>query len=219
MTETRPGVTRILIVDDHVILREGVVSLLEAQPDFSIVGEAGTVAEAISMAAKLNPDLVLMDYGLPDGTGLEATTAILKVQPETKIVFLTVHQGDEELFSAIRSGAKGYLPKNISASEMVRQLRGLARGDAAMSSDIVGRILAEFAGSPEPVNDDAFEQLTRRELEVLQELAHGATNREIADKLYISVNTVKNHVHHILEKLDVSDRREAARRAAEHGLT
>ena len=219
MTETRPGVTRILIVDDHVILREGVVSLLEAQPDFSIIGEAGTVAEAISMAAKLNPDLVLMDYGLPDGTGLEATTAILKVQPETKIVFLTVHQDDEELFSAIRSGARGYLPKNISGSEMVRQLRGLARGDAAMSSDIVGRILAEFARSPEPVKDGAFEQLTRRELEVLQEVARGATNREIADKLYISVNTVKNHVHHILEKLDVSDRREAARRAAEHGLT
>jgi DNA-binding NarL/FixJ family response regulator len=136
-----------------------------------------------------------------------------------KIVFLTVHQADEELFSAIRSGAKGYLPKNITASEMVRQLRGLAQGDAAMSSDIVGRILAEFARSPEPFKDGTFEQLTRRELEVLQEIARGATNREISDRLCISVNTVKNHVHHILEKLDVGDRHEAAKVAAENGLT
>ncbi len=219
MSMASPGVIRILVVDDHVILREGLVSLLKTQPDFRVVGEAGTVDEAIGLAQELKPELVLMDYSLPDGTGLDATQAILEVRPDIKIVFLTVHEGDDVLFGAIRSGARGYLSKNISATEMVGRLRGLAQGQAALTGDQVGRILTEFARSPEPIGEDAFEELTPREVEVLKELAHGASNQEIADALFISVNTVRNHVHNILQKLDVANRDEAARMARKRGLS
>jgi DNA-binding NarL/FixJ family response regulator len=218
MSMTNASAVRILVVDDHVILREGVVSLLEAQPDFRVIGEAGTVAEAISMAAEMAPDLVLMDYRLPDGTGHDATRAILEADPEMNIVFLTVHEGNDELFGALRIGAKGYLPKNISASEMVNRLRGLAKGEVAITDPLVHRVISEFARSPEPLSDSAFDELTPRELEILRELSRGASNRDIAEKLFISVNTVKNHVHRILEKLEVKNRRQAGKIAAEHGI-
>jgi DNA-binding NarL/FixJ family response regulator len=218
MPEVSSDVIRILVIDDHVILREGVVSLIQAQPDFRVVGEAGSVAEATAKAEKLAPDLILMDYTLPDGTGLDATEAILKIQPDAKVVFLTVRDSDDALFSAIRIGAKGYLPKNISAAEMVSRLRGLARGKMALTEDLNSRVLSEFARTPSPISNDGFEELTPRELEILRELSHGATNREIADKMVISVNTVKNHVHQILQKLEVKNRRQAAKVAAEREL-
>jgi len=221
MPGSTKNTTTLLVVDDHIILREGLVSLLDAQPDFHVIGEAGTVAEAVKMANELEPDLVLMDYGLPDGTGINATEAILKSRPESKIIFLTVHESDDELFGALRSGAKGYLLKNIPASEMINRLRGISQGEAALSGDMLNRILEEFSRTQKPVaaNESAFNHLTPRELDVLRELARGASNQEIADKLFISVNTVKNHVHNILEKLEVDNRREAAKVAIDHRLT
>jgi len=211
---------RILIVDDHIMLREGLVSLIKPQPDFEVVGEAGSVAEAIQLANDLKPDLVLMDFGLPDGTGLDATKAILEVHPDTKIVFLTVHEADDDLFAAIRYGAKGYLLKNVPVSKMLQALRGMGRGEAPLSREMTSRVLAELARSEklQPHQKDAFSLLTSRELEVLRLIARGATNQQIADELFISVNTVKNHVHNMLEKLELKDRYELADYAGEHGL-
>jgi DNA-binding NarL/FixJ family response regulator len=205
-------------VDDHVILRDGIVSILEAEPDFEVLGAAGSVAGALEAVRTHRPDLVLMDYGLPDGTGLEATREILASYPDTNVVLLTVHEEDDLLFEAVRSGAKGYLLKNISAKVMLARLRGLSQGEVAISPTQTRRILTEFARTPKPIRNGAIEQLTPREVEILRELARGASNQEIADRLYISINTVKNHVHNVLEKLGVDNRREAAKLAVERGL-
>lgn len=208
---------RIVVVDDHTILRDGIVSLLDAQPDFEIVGVAGSVAGALEVVAASRPDMVLMDYGLPDGTGLEATKEILALFPETNVVLLTVHEEDDLLFSAVRSGAKGYLLKNISAKDLLAKLRGLSQGDIALLPAQTKRILSEFAKTETP-NPKEEIPLTDRELEVLQLLVAGATNRAIGAKLHISVHTVKNHVHHILDKLNVETRRQAAELAVKNQL-
>ncbi len=211
---------KILLVDDHALFREGLASLLAGQPDFAVIGEASSVHEAVVMARTLRPDLVLMDFTLPDGTGLDATRAILRERPETKIVFLTVHEEDERLFAAVRSGAKGYMLKNVPVAKLLERLRGLERAEAAISPAMTSRILEEFAHtSPEHQPDhDALAQLTPRELDVLRELVKGATNREIAERLFITENTVKNHVGRILGKLDLPNRRAAASFASQYGL-
>jgi two-component system NarL family response regulator len=172
------------------------------------------------MTRQLEPDLILMDFGLPDGTGLDATQAILAERPETDIVFLTVHEQDDRLFAAIRGGAKGYLLKNVPVSKLLDYLRGVERGEAALSPAMTSHILEEFARldpsrGPGPAE---LSELTTREVEVLRELATGASNLEIADRLYISENTVKNHVGSILTKLNLRNRREAASLAQRHGL-
>jgi DNA-binding NarL/FixJ family response regulator len=210
----------VLIVDDHALFREGLVSLLDAQPDITVVGEAGSVAEAITQARELGPDLVLMDFGLPDGTGLDATQAILAERPETNIIFLTVHEQDDRLFAAIRCGAKGYLLKNVPVSKLLEYLRGVERGEAALSPAMTSQILEEFArtGVGRDPDTDGVVELTSRELEVLGELARGATNQEIAERLVIAENTVKVHVRNILAKLNLRNRREAASFAQRHGL-
>jgi DNA-binding NarL/FixJ family response regulator len=212
---------KILLVDDHVLVREGFESLLNSQSDFCVVGQAGSVGEAIVLARQLGPDLILMDFGLPDGTGLDATQAILAEQPEIKIVFLTVHEEDDRLFAAIRSGAKGYLLKNVPVAKLLMFLRRTEQGEAAISPDMASRILAEFSRlEPRPRHDHRLEtdELTLRELEVLKELASGASNREIADCLTIAENTVKSHVRNILTKLNLRNRREATAFAHSQGL-
>lgn len=211
---------KILIVDDHVLFRQGLVSLLHSEPDFEICGQAGTVAEAIELARAMHPDMVLMDYSLPDGKGPEAAQSILIDNPKCAVVFLSVNANDEELFAAIRSGAKGYLLKDMPITMLIEKLRAVQGGEVAFSPTLAGRVLAEFARlSPGPGKQhDAFSLLTPRELEVLHEIARGSTNREIADKLFMAENTVKRHVHSILEKLDLPNRRSAANWAREHGL-
>lgn len=212
---------RILLVDDHVLFREGLVSLLGGQPDMQVVGQAGSVAEAIRLAGELKPDLILMDFSLPDGNGLEATQAILATQPETKIVFLTVHIEDERLFAAINCGAKGYLLKNVPIVDLLRFLRGVKEGKAALSRAMTSRLMEEFSrlqalGASGGVEPEAL--LTSREVEILQVMATGATNDEIAERLVISSNTVKNHIHNILAKLNLNNRRQAVNFAQRHGL-
>ncbi len=209
-----------LIVDDHALFREGLASLLAGQPDFTVIGEAACVQGAIAMAHDLRPDLVLMDFTLPDGTGLDATRAILGRHPDTKIVFLTVHEDDERLFAAIRSGAKGYMLKNVPVAKLLEHLRGLERNEAAILPAMTGRILEELARTRPGQQPDhsALTQLTSRELDVLRELTKGASNREIAERLFITENTVKNHVGNILNKLNLPNRREAARFACQYGL-
>ncbi|MBI5841636.1 MAG: response regulator transcription factor [Chloroflexi bacterium] len=212
-------IIRLMIVDDHHVLREGLVSIFRQQPDYEVVAEAGTVADAVEMAKKTKPDLVLMDYGITGGTGVDATREILAELPDTKIVFLTIHGTDEELFNAIRSGAVGYLLKNISAVNLVASLRGLMHGEAPLSRKMTGRILEAFGRNERSKPKDGyFNALTRREVEILQALSSGATNQEIAESLFVSINTVKNHIHNILEKLHLDDRRAAAKYAHEHGL-
>jgi DNA-binding NarL/FixJ family response regulator len=207
---------RLLLVDDHVLFREGIATMLSAQPDFDIAGVAGTVSEAIALTLEMKPDLVLMDFTLPDGTGLVATRTILAELPDTNIVFLTVHEDDERLFAAVRSGAKGYLPKNISAQKLAEYLRGVERGEAAITLTMAGRVFDELARS-EPGNQVSSE-LTGRELDILRALETGASNQEIANRLFISESTVKNHVSHILDKLNVRNRYEAAAYARRAGL-
>lgn len=211
---------RVLIVDDHILFREGLVGLLRAQPDIEVVGECGSVHDAIAHTLALKPDIVLMDFSLPDGNGLEATHAILSDLPETKIIFLTVHDDDERMISAIRSGARGYLLKNLSVTKLLASLRALERGEAAISRTMMARVLEEFAHSTPPpaIEASPLVGLTSREIEVLQELADSITNQEIATRLYISENTVKNHIHNILEKLKLSNRREAIEFARKNGL-
>jgi len=211
---------RIVIVDDHAILRDGIASILDAQPDFEVVEEAGSVAGALEAVRASKPDMVLMDYGLPDGTGLEATREILASFPQTNVVLLTVHEEDDLLFDALRSGAKGYLLKNIPAKEMLAKLRGLSQGDAAISPAQTRRILSEFArmAPPQAADQEEMIPLTDRELEVLRLIVMGASNQEIGARLHISVHTVKNHVHHILDKLKVDNRRQAAEVAVKKRL-
>ena len=211
---------RIVIVDDHVMLRDGIVSILSEQPDFEVVGEAGSVAGALELAQTASPDLILMDYGLPDGTGLEATREIVAANPQIDIVLLTVHEEDDLLFEAVRSGAAGYLLKNISAKNMLARLRGLSQGDIAMERTESKRILSEFARTASPARTDQQQAfpLTDRELDVLRLIVSGATNKEIGAQLHISPYTVKNHVHHILDKLQVSSRRQAAELAVKRRL-
>lgn len=211
---------KILLVDDHVLFREGLSGLIESQPDLSVVGAAATVKEAVAKACALKPDLILMDFGLPDGTGLDATNAILEDCPDMKIIFLTMHEDDQRLFEALRSGAKGYLLKNTSVNELLSFIRGVEKGEAAITRSMASRLLDHFAQttslSPSPPAE--LEILTPRELEILQELDTGATNREIADRLVISERTVKNHVSSILSKLNLKNRHEASRFARRHGL-
>ena len=212
---------KILIVDDHVLFREGLVSLFERQPDFKVIGEAGSVNEAVLKAAKLKPDLVLMDFNLPDGTGQEATKSILANTPTTTIIFLTIEDGNERLFAAIRSGAKGFLLKNVSSADLLASLRGLQRGEAAISRKMTSLIMDEFAHTPPSGTPPipGLKSLTARELEILRKLARGATNQEISIDLFISENTVKNHVHNILKKLSLNSRRDLYQFATEYELS
>lgn len=212
---------KVLIVDDHILFREGLAGLLRSQEDMHVVGECGSVQEAIETAQTTQPDVILMDFSLPDGTGLDATRAILNLMPDISVIFLTVHDNDERLIAAMRSGAKGYLLKNLSVNKLLASLRALERGEAALSRSMMARILTEFAQpeSSAQTEPSPLVSLTSREIEVLQELAFGITNQDIANRLYISENTVKNHIHNILEKLNINNRREAIEFARKNGLS
>jgi len=212
---------KIMVVDDHILFREGLISLFRSTSEFEIVGEAGCVQEGIENAHLLQPDIILMDFSLPDGTGLDATKAILKDLPDCKIVFLTVHEADEKLFAAIRVGAKGYMPKNIAGASLITSLRSLEHGEMAIPRKLTSRIVTEFSHSnlQSSVNGQLIAKLSPRELDVLRELGSGVSNSEIAQRLVISENTVKHHVRNILNKLGVRNRREAAVIAQQAGLT
>jgi len=211
---------KLVIVDDHALFREGLASILKLEPDIDICGLAGSVEEAVHVVDRLKPDMVLMDFTLPDGTGAEATRLILEKHPDCKIVFLTMSDSDENLFAAIRSGAKGYLLKNMSPSKLVIALRSVQEGESALSRSMTLRLMEELSRTKEGdrLSDVSLAQLTPRELEILQELVNGKSNKEIANQLFISENTVKYHVHSILEKLQLPDRRAAANFAKEHGI-
>jgi two-component system NarL family response regulator len=209
-----------MIVDDHLLFRDGLVGLIKNQQDFAIVGEAGTVGEAVAKARELKPDLILMDFSLPDGTGLEATKSILLSHPSCKIIFLTVNDDDETLLQAIRAGAMGFVLKNVSISALMTHIREVLAGQISMSPQMTTRVIQAFAHT-EPdkkKHTNALAQLSPREVEILVELASGDTNEQIAARLCLSANTVKHHLSSILSKLELSNRREAAQFVREQGL-
>jgi len=209
---------KLIIVDDHILFREGLASIIRSEPDFEIAGLAGTVREVVEMAGKIKPDIILMDFSLPDGTGADATQQILDAHSNCRIIFLTMSEEDENLFAAIRSGAKGYLLKDMHPSKLVTAIRSVYKGESAISRSMTLRLMKELSQTKHSERFEASPTLTRRELDVLRAVATGKTNQEIGEELFLAENTVKYHVHSILDKLQLKNRREAATYAKEHGL-
>jgi two-component system, NarL family, nitrate/nitrite response regulator NarL len=213
--------TRVLLVDDHALFREGLSLLIGGQADLEVVGEASDGLEAIVKTAELKPDLVLMDIQMPGCDGLEATRRIKQQQPQTVVVMLTVRGDDEKLFEAIKNGAQGYLLKNLHAAELMDMLRRALAGEAAISPGLAGRMFEEFRrlSALQPrLEAEAQVELSQREQEILGWVAQGQSDKEIAARLSLSVYTVKTHLRNILSKLQVSGRKEAARLARDKGL-
>ena len=203
---------RVLVVDDHVLFRRGLQMVLAQEPDIDLVGEAGDGAQAVSQAADLLPDVVLLDIRMPKRSGIEACAGIKEVVPSSRILMLTISDEEADLYDAIKAGASGYLLKEISTDEVSAAIRAVAGGQSLISPSMASKLLSEFASMIK--TKDEREQvpaprLTDRELEVLRLVARGMNNREIAKELYISENTVKNHIRNILEKLQLHSRMEA----------
>lgn len=207
---------RVLLADDHALFRDGVRSLLEAR-GVQVVGEAGDGDQAVEAALRLRPDVVLMDITMPRMDGLEATRLIKAHAPEIRIVMLTVSDEDRTVFEAIKSGAQGYLLKNLQAEEFFDLLQGVERGEAPITRSLAGRILEEFGRGPQEAAPYPQDELTERECEVLQAVSGGASNRELAAALHISENTVKFHMKNILDKLHLRSRAEIVAYAARRG--
>jgi two-component system nitrate/nitrite response regulator NarL len=211
---------RILLVDDHVLFRQGIRFGLASRPDMEVVGEAGNGLEAIALARETMPDVILMDISMPRLSGLEATRQIKREMPHIRILILTVSDDEQHLFEALKAGATGYLLKNLTAGDLFDRIQIVARGEVILSSAVAGQIQTELAGHIRPgsAGSDLADPLTARELEVLERLAKGLTNSEIAEQLVISEGTVKNHLKNILGKLQLSNRIQAAVYAVRQGL-
>ncbi len=199
---------RLLLVDDHTLFREGLISLLSYQDDFTVVGEAEDAESALEQARALEPDIVLMDIELPGEDGVVVTRWLKMEMPAVTIVMLTVRDDSQTLFEAIKAGAAGYLVKNVRSRELLEQLRGLAQGEAAISRRMAARILEELRGTPLPFGPE--EELTTRELDVLELVVARLSNAQIASRLVVSEHTVKNHMKSILSKLHLRNRHQAA---------
>ncbi len=220
------GKVRLLIVDDHAMVRSGLRYMLSKEPDLEIVGEAANGHEALELCRGLRPDLVLMDVNLPDTDGLTVTQAVKQEYPNMRIVMVTVHENPDYLLSALKAGASGYILKDAPRSEVLSAVRGAIGGGTPLDTDLAARLLRQIAGGedatrpgePKERSKPLAEPLTEREIEVLRLLAQGRTNQQIAHDLLFSVHTVKAHVRRIISKLGVSDRTQAAVRAVELGL-
>ncbi len=209
---------RLLIADDHPFYREGVRTMLSMAPEIEIAGEAASGDEAISRAATLQPDVILMDLKMPGLNGVEATRRILHTSPHIGVLVLTMFEADESVFAAMRAGARGYLLKDADQEELVRAVQAVSRGEAIFSPAIAQRLIRYFAALRPAAADLAFPELTDREREILQLIAQGHSNAEIADRLLLRTKTVQNHVSNIFSKLQVADRAHAIVRAREAGL-
>lgn len=209
---------QVLIADDHPLFRFGLRALLEAEHGTAVIGEATTGVEAVTLAAALQPDVIVMDINMPELNGIEATKQILDTDPASNILIMTMFD-DDSVFAAMRAGARGYLLKGVEGDETLRAIRSVAAGQAIFSPNIAERLLQYFATAPKTQTSEAlFPDLTPRELEVLQLIAQGLTNNAIAEKLVLSPKTVRNHVSTIFSKLQVANRAEAIVRAREAGL-
>ncbi len=209
---------RVLIADDHPLFRSGMRALLIADQGTELVGEATTGEEAIALAEECQPDVVLMDLQMPDLTGIEATRRILRTSPNTRILVVTMFEDDHSVFSAIRAGARGYVLKGANPDEVLRAIRVVAGGEAIFSPSVATRLIDFFGSLRAEVVTQSFPELTDREREVLNLIAQGRGNAEIARQLSLSAKTVANHVSNILSKLQVADRAQAMLRARSAGL-
>jgi DNA-binding NarL/FixJ family response regulator len=227
--DTSRELTRVVLADDHPLFREGVASLLERSGDAVLVGEAATGEEAVRLADELLPDIVLMDLKMPGMGGTEATRRIVGHNPHIGVIVLTMFEDDESVFAALKAGARGYVLKDADRGMLLEAIRAVARGEALLGPSVAGRVLEQFAqasphvpGSSGPytssVRPGSFDGLTPRELEVLNLIARGLRNSEIAGRLVISERTVGNHISNIFSKLQVADRAQAIVRARQAGL-
>lgn len=209
---------RVLIADDHALFRDGLRALLNSIPDIEVVGEAANGKEALRLAVELQPDVILMDIQMPDLNGIEATRQIHRTSPHIGIVVLTMFQDDDSVFALMRAGARGYVLKGANQGVLLRAVRAVANGESLFSPEIAARLMQFFTNLQPVSRPDLFPDLTEREREILAFIADGQTNADIAEKLVISMKTVRNHVSNIFSKLQVADRAQAAIRAREAGL-
>jgi two-component system response regulator DevR len=214
--EARP--LRLLVVDDHEVVRQGLVSLLDRREHFQVVAEAGTAAEAVEMARKFEPDLVVMDVRLPDGSGIEACREIRAEFPATRVVILTSYPDEEAVLSAIIAGASGYLLKQIRSRDLVSALESVGRGESLLDPAVTEKVLDRVRRIATGTYTDEMAQLTQQEQKILLLVAEGKTNKEIAQEVFLSDKTVKNYVSSILSKLNLERRAQAAAFVARHRL-
>lgn len=208
----------VLIADDHPLFRKGMHALLKSMPDIELVGEAKSGKEAVSMAMAQQPDVVLMDLQMPDGSGLAATRELSQHSPSIRILVVTLFEDDESIFAALRAGARGYILKDADEEEMMRAIRAVGEGEAIFSPTIATRLMEYFATTRTLVPQGIFPELSDREREILTLIARGEANAAIAEQLTITLKTVRNHVSNIYSKLQVADRAQAAIRARDAGL-
>ena len=209
---------RILLVDDHEVVRIGLRSLLDQHDDFEVVDDVGNAEDAINAAIAHEPDVVLMDIRLPGESGIEACEKIVEELPETKVIMLTSYAEDEMLFSAIRAGASGYVLKQVGSEELIQSIEAVGRGEASLDPALTQRVFSQVRKAIRDQDASAFSDLTDQELRVLGLVSEGKTNKEIAEDLYLGQGTVRNYVSNILSKLNVSNRAEAAAFAVRHNI-
>jgi two-component system, NarL family, response regulator DevR len=210
---------RVVLVDDHEVVRNGIKALLEETPDVSVVGEAGTVKDAIARVEWARPDVVIMDVRLPDGSGIEATREIRARLPKTQVLMLTTFADDEALFASIMAGASGYVLKQIKGADLVRAVQTIGRGESLLDPAVTKGVLDRLRKGKHLLKDERLARLSAQEERILEMIADGKTNREIGDKLHLAEKTVKNYVTSILSKLEVVRRAEAAAYLARHTTT
>src|SRR5690625_89919 len=197
---------RVVVVDDHEIVRKGLIAFLQTDPAIDVIGEAGSGQEGEKIVKNMQPDVVLMDLMMENGTGIEATKAIIAQYPQIRIIILTSYYDDEQVFPAIEAGAFSYMLKTSSGDEIISAIKKSIKGENVIEPKVAGKMIAGFKKEEKKLHED----LTEREFEVLICIGNGMTNQEIGEKLYIGIKTVKTHVSHILSKLEVSDRTQAA---------
>ena len=210
MTDQPTRALTLLVVDDHEVVRQGLVALLDRREHFQVVAEAGTVAEAVDAARRFHSDLVIMDVRLPDGSGVEACRQIREELPETRVVMLTSYPDEDAVFSAIVAGASGYLLKQVRARDLVAGLEAVGRGESLLDPAVTGRVLERVRKIATATEPDELSVLTQQEQKILLLVAEGKTNKEIAAEVFLSDKTVKNYVSSILSKLDLERRAQAA---------
>ncbi|MFN0074685.1 MAG: response regulator [Chloroflexota bacterium] len=218
LTSQHVETIRLLVVDDHELARAGLVSILESEPGFDVIGTAESGRRAMQIARRLKPDVVLMDIRMPDIDGLRATRAIKKTCPEIAVIMVTILENPDYLLEAVRAGASGYLLKDAGKQEIVAAVRQVVRGDSSLPGDVALRLVQRLASADHPAPNLLPESMTPREREVLRMMVRGLTNREIARSLALHISTVKTHVEHVIAKLKATDRTQAAVRAMEMGL-